>query len=366
MERVRVGVIGAGYWGPNIARTFLEMPEVELWAVADRDPARLAHLRERHPQLQHLVDDHRRLFDLPLDAVAVATPPQTHHAIVSECLAQGLDVMVEKPLATSTAQARALVRQAEEAGRILMVGHIGAYHPAVRHLKQMHERGELGTLRYIDAVRAGLGLYNPSLNVIWDLAPHDIAILSYLLGETPDSVSARGVACVRDTVEDVAYLTLTYPSGVLAHIRMSWLDPCKTRRITMVGSAMMAVYDDLEVHEKVKVYDKHVATAPPTDTFGEFQFAYHYGSVVSPYIHFEEPLRIECRHFAECVQTRSRPLTDGHDGLEVVEVIEAAQRSLRAGGVQLPVKTPVHRSTLTGDTGALLTLGEAAPMAEAV
>jgi len=173
--------------------------------------------------------------------------------------------------------------------------------------------------------------------VIWDLAPHDIAILLYVLGEVPDSVGTRGIACVQVSIEDVAYMTLMFPSGVLAHMRMSWLDPFKSRRITVVGSKKMVVYDDLESHEKLKVYDKSVNAIRQTDTFGEFQFAYHYGSVVSPYIHFEEPLRLECLHFVECVLERARPLTDGYNGVQVVRVIEAAQRSLRDGGSQVRI-----------------------------
>jgi predicted dehydrogenase len=364
MDRLRMAVIGYGYWGPNIVRTFAELPDVELVAVADRDPRRLEQVHSRHPQVPHLELDHRRLFELEIDAVAVATPPQTHHHVVTECLDHGLDVMVEKPLAISTVDARDLVDRAEAADRILMVGHIGAYHPAVQHLRDMRDAGELGPLRYIDAVRAGLGLYHPSLNVIWDLAPHDIAIISFLLGESPDSVSARGVACVQAAVEDVAYLTFTYPCGVLAHIRMSWLDPCKTRRITLVGSSLMAVYDDLEPHEKVKVYDKRVDALRPTDTFSDFQYAYHYGSVVSPYIQFDEPLRLECSHFVESVRDRTRPLTDGWNGLEVVEAIEAAQRSLRAGGVQLPVRSPVSQHPAVGrhDAGVAREAALVAPL----
>lgn len=341
MTRARIAVIGCGYWGPNIIRVLHELADVDLAAVADHDPERLEYLRGRYPQLT-VTSSHTDLFGMELDAVVVATPPQTHHAIVTECLDHGLDVMVEKPLATDTADARALARQADQQGRVLMVGHIGVFNPAVQHLKEMIRRGELGTLRYVDAVRAGLGLFHPSLNVIWDLAPHDIAIISYLLGQTPDSVSARGVACVRDALEDLAYLTFTYPNGVLAHIRMSWLDPCKTRRITVVGSSMMAVHDDLEPHEKVKVYDKHVDVKGPTDTFSDFQYAYHYGSAVSPYIEFEEPLRLELQHFTDCVRHRALPITDAWSGVDVVEAIDAAQRSLRAGGVQLPVHPPAN------------------------
>jgi predicted dehydrogenase len=218
-----------------------------------------------------------------------------------------------------------------------MVGHIGSYNPAVRELKRMIDSGELGEIRYIDVVRAGLGLFHPTLNVIWDLAPHDVSILLHILGEAPRSVSTRGIACVQESIEDVAYMTLMFHSGILAHTRMSWLDPCKTRRITVVGTQKMVLYDDLESHEKLKIYDKSVNAIRETDTFGDYQFAYHYGSVVSPYIHFEEPLRLECLHFVECVVEHKEPLTDGHNGVRVVQVIEAAQRSLRERGVQVSI-----------------------------
>ena len=194
-----------------------------------------------------------------------------------------------------------------------------------------------GEIRYIDAVRVGLGQYHPTLNVIWDLAPHDVAILLHLLGESPISVNTRGIACVQESIEDVAYMTLSFPSGILAHARMSWLDPRKTRRITVVGSQKMVLYDDLEGLEKLKIYDKRVNAIPRTDTFGEYQFAYHYGSVVSPYVRLDEPLKLECLHFVECVGKRTRPLTDGRNGLKVVEVIEAAQTSLSLGGAQVPI-----------------------------
>jgi predicted dehydrogenase len=332
MPRLNVGVIGCGYWGPNLVRTFLEIPEVSVVAVADRDPARLEHVRSRHPQIEHFTTDYRTLFDLGLHAVAVSTPPETHFEIVRACLQNNLDVLAEKPLTIEEETAAELVELAEARDRVIMVGHIGAYNPAVTALKEMIDSGELGELRYIDAVRAGLGSFHPSLNVIWDLAPHDIAILLHVLGEVPNSVGTRGIACVQMSIEDVAYITLMFPSGVLAHMRMSWLDPFKSRRITVVGSKKMVVYDDLESHEKLKVYDKSVNAIRETDTFGEFQFAYHYGSVVSPYIHFEEPLRLECLHFVGCVFERKRPLTDGNNGVQVVRVIEAAQRSLRDGG----------------------------------
>jgi predicted dehydrogenase len=332
VSRTRIGVIGCGYWGPNLVRTFVEIPDATVVAVADRDPTRLEFVQIRYPHIQHFVTDHARMFDLGLDAVVVSTPPETHHAIVSECLQHGLDVLVEKPLATDSRDALELVALAEASDRILLVGHIGVYHPAVRALKEMIDTGELGEIRYVDAVRAGLGMFHPSLNVIWDLAPHDVSILLHLLGGRLESVSTRGLGCVRGDVEDVAYLTMMFEEGILAHSRVSWLDPFKTRRITVIGSDKMVVYDDLETHEKLKVYDKRVSAIRRTDTFGEFQFTYHYGSVVSPYIVFEEPLRVEALHFLDCVRERAQPLTDGRKGLHVVQVIEAAQDSLRDGG----------------------------------
>jgi predicted dehydrogenase len=218
-----------------------------------------------------------------------------------------------------------------------MVGHIGAYNPAVQALRTSIRAGELGQVRYIDAVRVGLGLFHPRLNVIWDLAPHDISILLYLLDEAPTTVSAHGIACIEESVEDLAYLTLRFASGILAHVRLSWLDPSKTRRVTVVGSRRMAIYDDLEPHEKIKIYDKRVSAVRPSETYADFQFSYHYGSVVSPYIELQEPLRLECSHFVECVLERARPITDGRNGVRVVQTIEAAQRSLRKAGVEAPV-----------------------------
>ena len=348
MKRLNIAAIGCGYWGPNLIRNCVELPLISLEAVADLNWERLSHIRTRYPGIPFITDDYTEIFDSGIDAVIVSTPPETHFEIVSECLRNGLHVLVEKPLTTTSVQARQLVDLAAQHDRILMVGHTFEYNPAVRALRDAVASGELGNVHYIDAVRVGLGLFHPTLNVIWDLAPHDVSILIHLLGEVPESVSTRGLACVQEAIEDVAYVTLNFPSGVMAHVRLSWLDPSKTRRITVVGAKKMIVYDDVEAHEKLKVYDKRVDTIRHTDTFGDFQFAYHYGSIVSPYVHFEEPLRLECLHFAESVLNRTAPLTDGWNGLRVVEVIEAAQRSLAEGGAQLPVDT-----TLSSDAPAM-------------
>lgn len=337
MNKLKIGVIGCGYWGPNLIRNFIEIPTATMVAVADLDQQRLSHIRACYPQIPHVTREYRDLFALGLDAVVISTPPQTHFTLAKQCLKHGLHVLVEKPLTTTSDDAKKLIKLAKKQNRLLMVGHTFEYNPAVHALKEMIVSGELGNIHYIDAVRASLGLFHPSLNVIWDLAPHDISILIHLLGHKPTSISTQGVAYIQKDVEDIAYMTLMFPNNVLSHIRVSWLDPCKTRRITVIGSKKMAVYDDVESHEKIKVYDKRVKAIRRTDTYGEFQFAYHYGSVVSPYIHLQEPLRVECQHFLDCILQDKTPLTNGYNGLRVVEIIEAAQQSLKERGKQITI-----------------------------
>jgi predicted dehydrogenase len=238
-------VIGSGYWGPNLIRNFVENQDTKVIGVADLAPARLAAIRDRFPQIGTLTTDYTDLFDLGLEAVVVSTPPETHSSIVADCLEHGLNVLVEKPLTTDVGSAIRLKELADSRDLVLMVGHTFEFNPAVRALKAMVDEGIAGDVRYIDAVRVGLGLFHPRLNVVWDLAPHDISILIHVLEEMPTTVSTRGIACVQPDVEDVAYLTLMFPSGILAHIRLSWLDPMKTRRLTVVGSRKMIVYDDV-------------------------------------------------------------------------------------------------------------------------
>lgn len=329
MQSVKVGAIGYGYWGPNLIRNFVEISTSEVVGVADLSESRLQHVRERHPQIPVTTSNHRDLFDLDMDAVVVATPPQTHFDVVRECLLQGKHVLVEKPITLESDHARELIRIAEERELVLMVGHTFEYNSAVRTLKRMIHNGELGDIYYIDAVRVSLGMFSSKLNVIWDLAPHDLSILLYLLDSKPLQVSAQGNKCLQPDIEDVAYMSLRFPNNILAHMRLSWLDPRKTRRITVVGSEKMVIYDDVEPHEKLKVYDKRVDAVRHTDTYGEFHFAYHYGDIVSPYVRFDEPLRVECAHFIDCIREGKRPQTDGENGLRIVEIIEAAQQSMQ-------------------------------------
>jgi len=339
---IKVGVIGCGYWGPNLVRNFVEIPVSTVVAVADLNQERLDHIQESYPQIA-VTKDYRDLFQLGLDAIVIATPPATHFRLAREALLHGLHVLMEKPLTLASRDAQELIDLAEEHDRILMVGHTFEFNPAVRALKQIVNSGEIGDVYYIDAVRVSLGLFQRDLNVLWDLAPHDISILLYILGCDPISASARGIACVQDGIEDIAYMTLVFPNNVLAHVHLSWLDPCKVRRITIVGSRKMVVYDDVESLEKVKIYDKGVECPPYTDTFGDFQFAYRYGDITIPNIRFTEPLRLECEHFLECILTHKRPQTDGYDGLRVVKIIEAAQESLRNSGSQEQIIYEVKR-----------------------
>lgn len=333
---VRVGVVGCGYWGPKLARNLDALPGVELVAVADPSSDRRAHMAEGFPRARVLAD-HRALLDLGLDAVAIATPVATHAALATEALAAGCHVLVEKPLAASSAEARGLVAAAAAAGRVLMVGHTFAYHPAVAYIRDRIAEGHLGRLYYIDAVRANLGIVQPDVHVVWDLAPHDLTILELLAGGPPRAVRAHGVAHVRPDAPDVAWLTLAYPDGITAGVHLSWLAPSKTRQLTVVGDRRMLVFDDTQTLDKVRIFDRGIEAPPHTDSYGEFQLSYRYGDVFAPRLDGTEPLRRECAHFVACVRDGTTPATDGCAGLRVVEVLEAVDRSLASGGNWAPV-----------------------------
>jgi predicted dehydrogenase len=333
MNQIRVGIIGNGYWGPNLIRNFVEMSESEVVVVADLHDERLAHVQARYPSVK-TTQDYRDFFTLSLDAVVIATPPATHFNIAQECLQQNLHTFVEKPMTLDAQNAQVLVEMADDRDLILMVGHTFEYNLAVRTLKWLVATGELGQVYYVDAVWANLGLFQPDLNVLWDLAPHGISILRYILGQEPIKVCAHGGAYIFHGKHDVVYLRLLFPDEVFVHARLSWLDPCKVRRITVVGSQKMVVYDDVEPLEKIKIYDKGVEKPHYTDTFEEFQCSYRYGDVVIPNIRFIEPLRIECQHFLECIANHTRPQSDGWEGMKVVRILEVAERSLQQGGVE--------------------------------
>ena len=330
-DKIRVAVIGCGYWGPNLVRNFQALPEARLIACCDLDQAALARMGQLYPMARLATDAPELLADPDLDAVAIATPARSHYELARAALLAGKHVLVEKPLAMTSAEARALTELARAQGRVLMVGHVFEYHPAVHYIKAMLDAGDLGQPYYIYSTRVNLGRVQQDVNALWSIAPHDISILLYLLGQMPERVTAQGACFLNGRVEDVVFLTLTFPNNVLAHVHASWLDPSKARRLTVVGSRKMIVYDDVADEGKVKVYDKGVYRKGD-DIYGEFQYRVHSGDIAIPKIDMTEPLRLECAHFLECVREGKEPRTGGENGTRVVRVLEAAQASLDAGG----------------------------------
>lgn len=343
--RSKVAVVGAGYWGPNLIRNFYQLPTSELTWCCDADESKLSKLLGLYPGVRGATDFTQLLDDPQLDAVVLATPVRTHFALARQALLAGKHVLVEKPLAMNTAEAVGLMQTAESAGRVLMVGHVFEYNPAVLHIKQLLDQNAIGSVYYIYSNRVNLGRVQSDINALWSIAPHDISILLFLLGTMPETVSARGGMYLNGQVEDVVFMNLTFPGNVLGHVQASWLDPSKVRRMTIVGSTRMIVYDDVADEGKVKIYDKGVYRKTD-DHYGEFQYKVHSGDIYIPKIEMTEPLRAECAHFIECIQEGKTPRTDGRNGLRVVQVLEAAQRSLDQGGAAVPVNDTAGGSAL--------------------
>ena len=333
-EPVRVGLIGCGYWGPNLARNLHQIPLAKLVACCDLDSQVLSKMQMLYPQVITRPDYRDLLADPDIEAVVIATPARSHYTLTCAALEAGKHVLVEKPLTTSSPEAEALIDLAEERKRVLMVGHVFEYHPAVHKIKSLIDEGELGQIYYIYSTRVNLGRVQSDINALWSIAPHDISILIHLLGAMPESVCARGGTFLNGVVEDVVFLVLRFPANVLGHVHASWLDPSKVRRMTVVGSRRMVIYDDVADEGKIKIYDKGVYRKGE-DIYGEFQYRVHSGDISIPKLDMTEPLRVECTHFAECVRQGKRPQTDGLNGLRVVRVLEAAQVSLERGGVDV-------------------------------
>lgn len=332
-----VAVIGLGYWGPNWVRNLNQSRCAERVVACDLSPERRDHIKRLYPGVEVTADVQKVYQEPEIEGVIVATPVSSHYHIARECLQANKSVLVEKPLAMSHREAVDLVKLARARDRILMVGHTFEYSAPVRKMRDIIASGEIGQVLYISSVRANLGLFQRDVNVTWDLAAHDISIILMLLGELPEAVSCQGQSHYCKNVEDVALLTLRMPRDVIAFIHVSWLDPNKIRRATVVGSRKMLVYDDLSQGEKIRIYDKGVSVARYYDTFGEFQFSYRYGDVYIPNIEETEPLKVECDHFVECISRSRTPNTDGLSGLRVVSVLEAANLSLRNGGQLVPL-----------------------------
>jgi predicted dehydrogenase len=335
VKPVALAQVGTGDWGANLVRNFAALPECRLAAVCDADASRLERAVKGLPGARAVADPERLATDPEIEAVAIASPAITHYPLARRFLEAGKDVYVEKPMTLRAAEAAELVRLAESGGRILMVGHLLLYHPAVVRLAALVREGALGEIRYVYAQRTNLGKVRPDENALWSFAPHDFAVLLDLLGEEPSDVSARGEAFLQPGIHDVVFAYLRFPSGRCAHVHVSWLDPHKMRRLTVVGSQKMAVFDDQEPNEKLRIYDKGVDAGAVVD-FAR-ALAVRSGDVWIPRIDATEPLRLECRHFLECVRTRQAPRTDGRSGLRVVRALEAASRSLSLGGAPVPV-----------------------------
>jgi predicted dehydrogenase len=327
-----VGVVGCGYWGPNLVRNFRGLPNCNLRAMCDVSEPRLKHLRSLYPDVEGLTDFEHLLNGVGLDAVVVATPVKHHHALAKASLLAGKHTFIEKPMASSSAECEELIEIAERKGLVLMVGHTFLYSAPVRKIVEIVEAGDLGEIRYINSRRLNLGLFQKDINVAWDLAPHDISIILHILEESPVTVNCQGNAHVTSGIEDVTNISLSFRHRRFATIQSSWLEPRKIREMTIVGTRRMIVYDDVETNEKIRIYDMRVERPPHHDTFADFHYSYHYGDSYIPHLKHEEPLKTECQHFLDCIEKRTKPLTGGREGLELVRILEAASTSLRNQG----------------------------------
>jgi predicted dehydrogenase len=307
--------------------------------MCDLDTKRLAHLQELYPDIEAVTDYQRLLNGSSLDAIVVATPVSQHFSQARAALTAGKHTFIEKPMASCSAECEELLQIADEADLTLMVGHTFLYSSAVQKIKEIVDSGDLGEIRYINCRRLNLGLFQKDINVAWDLAPHDISIILYILGEFPTSVNCQGNAHVTAGIEDVTNISLSFRSKRFATIQSSWLEPRKVREMTIVGTRRMIVYDDLEPNEKIRVYDVRVERPPHYDTFAEFQYSYHYGDIYIPHLRQEEPLRALAQHFVDCVQKKSKPVTSGQDGLDLVRILEGASKSLRANGAPIMLRS---------------------------
>jgi predicted dehydrogenase len=337
---ISIGIAGCGYWGPNLARNFHSIPDARLSAVCDPNPERLRHMRKCQPGAELFTSFDEMLSSAGIDALVIATPVHTHHALAKAGLLAGKHVLVEKPMASSVDQCRELIEIAEGQGLTLMVGHTYLYSEAVRKILEIVESGDIGEVKYINCQRLNLGLFHQDINVAWDLAPHDLSIILRVMGGMPTLLNCQGNAHVNPDVEDVTNLSMTFEGGRFATVQNSWLEPRKIRQMTFVGTRKMIVYDDVELHGKIRIYDVRVDRPPHYDSFAEFQYAYHYGECRIPHLEQREPLHRMCGHFLDCIRDGTRPESCGRKGLEVVRILESCSESLRKQGGPVPV--PAH------------------------
>jgi predicted dehydrogenase len=334
---IGVGVVGYGYWGPNLVRNFAEAAETQIIGVSDLRPHRLALAQNRYPSIQ-ITEDYQQLLANPrVDAVAISTPVSTHFPLAMQALQAGKHVLVEKPLATSSAEAEGLIAEADRRRLVLMVDHSFVYTSAVRKIAEIIRSGTVGDLLYYDSIRINLGLFQHDVDVIWDLAVHDFAIMQHLLPGRPTAVTATGMSHVSGRMENIAYITAFYENNLIAHINVNWLSPVKVRRTIIGGSKQMVIYDDMESSEKVKVYDSGITvTNSPEDVY-KLLINYRNGDMHSPRTDTTEALAVEVSHFAECITKGTRPITDGQAGLDVIRLLEAASLSMKDRGRLVPM-----------------------------
>lgn len=340
-KTINVGVVGCGYWGPNLIRNLRQSADCHLKILCDTSEPRLRHMRKMHQDVATTTRFEDLLADKELDAIVVATPVRFHYEMAKAVLMAGKHVFIEKPMARTVAEGEELVALAEKQGLILMVGHTFLFSPAVRRMKEIIDSGDIGEIQYISARRLNLGLFQKDINVAWDLAPHDISIILHLLDEQPATVSCQGSSHVNRHIEDVTMMYLSFRKNRCAFIQNSWLDPKKVRQMTVVGSRRMIIYDDTEPLEKLKIYDARVEVPPHYDSFAEFTYSYHYGDSYVPYIKQDEPLKLECQHFLDCIRGEAVPITGGVQGLEVVRILEASTHSLRQQGQAINLGHPM-------------------------
>jgi predicted dehydrogenase len=329
---VNIGIVGCGHWGPNHVRNFSSFPNSKVLTCCDLDKKRLSHIKKMYPVVKTTMDYKILLRDANIQAIVIATPTSTHYKLSKEALLAGKDVLCEKPLSLTVKESQELISIAKAKKRILMVGHVFLFNSGIRKIKESIDTGLLGRIYYLRSARTNLGPIRNDVNVVLDLAVHDISIFSYLLSKQPVAVNATASKILRENLEDIAFISLHYPESILANIHVSWLDPRKVREITVVGDKKMAIWDDLSTTDMVRIYDKGVIKEPYYDDFGEFQLLLREGDVSVPKINPVEPLRAQSLHFIESVENRRTPLCDGKNGLDTVKVLEAIQKSLANKG----------------------------------
>jgi len=329
---IGIGVVGYGYWGPNLVRNFMETSSATVISVCDQDQDKLDLVQKRYPTIIPTLNFTDLLSNPAVDAIVIATPVRSHYELALQALKADKHVLIEKPMAETSEQTAHLVAEAEQRGLTLMVDHTFIYTGAVRKLKELVETGELGKINYYDSSRINLGLFQHDVDVIWDLAVHDISILGFVLGEFPNRVSATGASHVPGMVENTAYITLFYESGTIAHVNVNWLSPVKMRSTVVGGDKKMVVYDDLEPSEKIKIYDKGVTVTDDPEQIYQMRVGYRTGDMLAPNVPSTEALLVEAEHFVDCIVTKKTPITSGKMGHEVVKIVEAATASMKQFG----------------------------------